>query len=156
MISLTSKRRSIGKLNQGRFNTCGGKTETFISLSPPSTNSPVVVAARVYQVCRNVNKQRTEKIVIKRGNVPTNSYFSEGECVNEKGLSKAKHYHYPRNEFVSQRRRFFKSIAESFRSEIVIIAGVYFPKLAIFMLSTFCSTHFQTEYILKASKAFGE
>jgi len=38
----------------------------------------------------------------------------------------------------------------------VIIAGVYFPKLAIFMLSTFCSTHFQTEYILKASKAFGE
>ena len=48
-----------------------------------------------------------------------------GKCVNQNGPSAPNCYHYLRDKFVSQRRRFFKSIAETFLLEITIIACVF-------------------------------
>ena len=53
------------------------------------------------------------------------THCGPGKCVNQNGLSAPNCYHYPRNKFDSQRRRFFKLMAESFLLETTIIACVF-------------------------------
>ena len=113
-----SNRTYSGKLNHWRRS---GKTKTFISMSPTTTTySPIAVAAKMCEMYKNVNKGINVSMY---RHVPT--HCGSGKCVNQNGLSAPNCYHYPRNKFDSQRRRFFKLIAESFLLETTIIACVF-------------------------------